>query len=929
MRKKFAILLTFVLAFVVALGVLAGCNKEKEGVTVDILRTTLNLETGKSFTLTATASDGSEIVWSTSSEAVATVNENGKVTGVSAGKATVTAKVKDGEASASCEVTVKDPIKFTFKNDAGDVITEATVDRNIGPVQLSAEASDGGAIINWTSSDEKIATVSDKGLVTGLHEGEANITAITANASATIKVTVIDSFDGVHYDIKTAGETEAGNWYYHSNSTKGQVININQAEVRGEKITFDYDGNCNWDVGDVFIAVNNADISEGWHKLNMTINSDVVTSITVNGTRVNLIEGDNTVSVAYEQKEGAAAAHIILGNSDAQTTPKDIRLVINNVTWADFTPVDLAVPSFTLDADNNVAITDETNTEGVKQYEIGLFTEEGTLVHRQPLLSKNGKLDTEAVETNGEFIVKIRAIGNLGYNDSDWSDGNDITIKIENTNISYDLNPGPDQNRGAGAATAVTSGKWEYYAVVEEGAVCSSAKFSDGTVTFKGSNGWSWYSLQLFRHYAQFDAGATLQITLTIEADKSGKVTIGGEVVELTEGEAKTVTVYVTQPSDTSTPTLTIVLAVIKSGQTPTEDSLPTYTEMTVKVSNVQVNEFTPEQLKAPSISVEGKEIIITDTNEEGRVNGYEVGFFTEAGGETPVKIATIKTAEELKATKVDAGNYTLKIRALPASVLYSKSDWSENGATFSPESLSAPTLAVEEKVVTIIDTNNEEANVGGYQLGWFLADSDTPKYTMNLANGATIDDGKVEAGSYTLKLKALSSGLWYCASEWSEGVAYEKTGGIVMNTYEASYETVKNEGETEGGSNDKDYWKLWWVQDAGWNCGDVVNLTHNIDKDTKTLEITYSGGSTTWCTQLFYKNSNLEEGKNYKVTLNINVSAACKVSINGNEKSLTAGDNAIEFVWAAKGTSFSMQMGQSASDITLKIANVAWTEVE
>ena len=149
------------------------------------------------------------------------------------------------------------------------------------------------------------------------------------------------------------------------------------------------------------------------------------------------------------------------------------------------------------------------------------------------------------------------------------------------------------------------------------------------------------------------------------------------------------------------------------------------------------------------------------------------------------------------------------------------------------------------------------------------------------------------------------------------------------MNTYEASYETVKNEGETEGGSNDKDYWKLWWVQDAGWNCGDVVNLTHNIDKDTKTLEITYSGGSTTWCTQLFYKNSNLEEGKNYKVTLNINVSAACKVSINGNEKSLTEGDNAIEFVWTAKGTSFSMQMGQSASDITVKIANVAWTEVE
>lgn len=67
---------------------------------------------GDSFVLTATvlpedASDKS-IVWSSSSEEVAKVSENGEVTAIAAGTATITVKTNDGGKTATCSVTVMD-----------------------------------------------------------------------------------------------------------------------------------------------------------------------------------------------------------------------------------------------------------------------------------------------------------------------------------------------------------------------------------------------------------------------------------------------------------------------------------------------------------------------------------------------------------------------------------------------------------------------------------------------------------------------------------------------------------------------------------------------------------------------------------------------------------------------------------------------------
>lgn len=81
-------------------------------VTLD--QTELDLFTGASATLTATVkpSDATDktVTWSSDNEAVATVDENGKVTAVGEGEATITVTTEDGGKQATCTVAVTQSI---------------------------------------------------------------------------------------------------------------------------------------------------------------------------------------------------------------------------------------------------------------------------------------------------------------------------------------------------------------------------------------------------------------------------------------------------------------------------------------------------------------------------------------------------------------------------------------------------------------------------------------------------------------------------------------------------------------------------------------------------------------------------------------------------------------------------------------------------
>jgi uncharacterized protein YjdB len=74
--------------------------------------TSATIEIGDTYTLTATVLPVDALLknvsWSSSNEAVATVNASGVVTGVSSGTAVITVKTVDGEFTATCSIIVKE-----------------------------------------------------------------------------------------------------------------------------------------------------------------------------------------------------------------------------------------------------------------------------------------------------------------------------------------------------------------------------------------------------------------------------------------------------------------------------------------------------------------------------------------------------------------------------------------------------------------------------------------------------------------------------------------------------------------------------------------------------------------------------------------------------------------------------------------------------
>ncbi len=145
-------------------------------------------------TITVSTADGGKtektVEWSSSDEKVATVKD-GKVTAVAPGTATITVKTVDGEKTATCTVNVEAK-KITVtgvtldKEETGLVEgEEVTLVATLAPENATEKT------VEWSSSDEKVATVKD-GKVTAVAPGTATITVKTVDGSktATCKVTV-------------------------------------------------------------------------------------------------------------------------------------------------------------------------------------------------------------------------------------------------------------------------------------------------------------------------------------------------------------------------------------------------------------------------------------------------------------------------------------------------------------------------------------------------------------------------------------------------------------------------------------------------------------------------------------------------------------------------------------------------------------------
>ncbi len=191
---------------------LAACNDDKEltlGMSENQLINTIDLkvtpqlpvavgmDTTIVYSVLPEDAANTEVIWSSSDEKVATVSQNGTITGLSEGEAVITVMPAIGfgvtnvtlqsiEVKVISEIIKATAIEFTNKDDQGNAITELYQTDNLELTYNILPADHTYSYITYGSSDETLATVDEKGVVTGVQPGEVTIYAYTHDRSNTV-----------------------------------------------------------------------------------------------------------------------------------------------------------------------------------------------------------------------------------------------------------------------------------------------------------------------------------------------------------------------------------------------------------------------------------------------------------------------------------------------------------------------------------------------------------------------------------------------------------------------------------------------------------------------------------------------------------------------------------------------------------------------
>lgn len=183
---------TALLICIIALVPLIFCSCfEKEVQSIELSETDVAMTVGDSLGITAKIlpedAKTKSLDWTSSDNKIVTISD-GTLKAKSAGTAVVTAKAEN-DIKATCNVTVTD------KEVTSITLSSSNVSVKEGKkIQLLAKTQPSDApsgVLEWSSSDEKVAIVNSEGFVTGVKSGIASITCKSQNgkeASCTVTV---------------------------------------------------------------------------------------------------------------------------------------------------------------------------------------------------------------------------------------------------------------------------------------------------------------------------------------------------------------------------------------------------------------------------------------------------------------------------------------------------------------------------------------------------------------------------------------------------------------------------------------------------------------------------------------------------------------------------------------------------------------------
>ena len=253
-----------------------------EVTSVSLNKTSLTFEIGESETLTATvlpsnATDKS-VTWTSSAQTVVTV-EDGKVTTIESGTATITATTSNGK-TASCMITVIEPalevIEVTSVSlDKTSLTLEIGESETLTTTILPNNATDKS--VTWTSSDQSVAIVAN-GKITAVASGIAMITATASDGkAATCMVTV--------------------------NATVPEITQVEGATIDGTDIFMLVDH-----MTDSVALLNKVTVSSGrWDLYSDILGQTRIPTKIAAGSNGKLHDGDNVFYIMLENENGDLA----------------------------------------------------------------------------------------------------------------------------------------------------------------------------------------------------------------------------------------------------------------------------------------------------------------------------------------------------------------------------------------------------------------------------------------------------------------------------------------------------------------------------------------------------------------------------------------------------------------------------------------------
>lgn len=296
---------------------------------VSLNKTSVTLTEGESEVLNATVKPDNAtdktVTWSSSDASVAKV-ENGKVTAVKAGTATISAKA--GDKSAICTVTVNKKVVAVTSvtlNKTEVTLTEGESETLTATVKPD-DASD--KTVTWTSSDTSIATVDGNGKVTAVKAGTATITAKAGDKSATCTVTVnkkVVAVTSVTLNktelTLTEGESETLTATVKPDDATDKTVTWSSSDASIATV----DGNGKVTAVKAGSATITAKAGDKSATCTVTVNKKVVavTSVTLNKTELTLTEGEAETLTATVKPDDATDKTVTWTTSDASIATVD------------------------------------------------------------------------------------------------------------------------------------------------------------------------------------------------------------------------------------------------------------------------------------------------------------------------------------------------------------------------------------------------------------------------------------------------------------------------------------------------------------------------------------------------------------------------------------------------------------------------------